>query len=203
MRQIMSDAGARLLDGDFFEEQTFRGGDLGEADLGSKELVRCAFKNVKMMQSRWKGARLEDCTFDSCDLTRIAPDGLMARGVQFIGCKMIGIDWSGLGDYPEIGFDGCDLRYASFVSLRLRKTRFERCDFRDAQLVEVDLGEASFRDCQLGGARFERCDLRKTSFAGASDLILPPQGNRLAGTRVPLETALQMARALGVEIVGD
>ena len=93
----MSDGSARLLEADFLEEQTFRGGDLAESDLGSKELVRCTFKNVKMMQSRWKGARLEDCVFDGCDLTRIAPAGLMARGVRFTGCKMIGIDWSDLG----------------------------------------------------------------------------------------------------------
>jgi len=199
----MTDGSSRLLDADFFEEQTFRGGDLTEADLGSKELVRCTFRNVRMMQSRWKGARLEDCIFDGCDLTRIAPAGLMARGVSFTGCKMIGIDWSDLGAYPAITFDGCDLRYDSFVSLKLRKIQFQRCDLRDAQLVDVDLGEASFRDCQLGGTRFERCDLRRASFTGAVDLILEPQGNRLGGTRVPLETALQLARALGLEIASD
>ena len=199
----MSDASARILDADFFEEQTFRGGDLGEADLGGRELVRCTFKNVKMMQSRWKGTRLEDCVFDGCDLTRISPAGLMARGARFTGCKMIGIDWSDLGAYPAIAFEGCDLRYTSFVSLKLRKIQFQRCDLRDAQVVDVDLGEARFIDCQLGGTRFDRCDLRKASFTGAIDLILEPQSNRLGGTRVPLETALQMARAAGLEIGDD
>ena len=199
----MVDAMARILDADFFEDQVFRGGDISEADLGSKELVRCTFKSVKLMQTRWKGARLEDCIFDSCDLTRIVPAGLMARGVHFTGSKMIGIDWSDLGAYPAIAFDGCDLRYDSFVSLRLRKTTFERCDFRDAQLVDVDLTEAIFRDCQLGGARFERCDLRKASFAGAIDLTLEAQGNRLGATRVPFETALRLAQAFGLEVTDD
>jgi fluoroquinolone resistance protein len=199
----MVDDSARLLDADFFEEQTFRGGDLGEADLAGKELVRCAFKNVKLMQSRWKGARLEDCTFDDCDLTRIAPAGLMARGARFTGCKMIGIDWSDLGAYPAVGFQTCDLRYDSFVSLRLRKTAFESCDLREAQFVDVDLGDGIFRGCQLGGTRFERCDLRKASFASAIDLTLEPQGNRLGGTRVPLETALRLAQAFGLDIADE
>ena len=196
----MSDA-SRLLSADLFEEEVFQGGDLVEESFADKELVRCTFKNVKLTQSRWPGARLEDCTFDSCELTRVVPAGLIARGVTFVDCKMMGVEWTELGAFPELAFRGCDLRYVSFVSLTLRKIRFERCDLRDAQLVDVDLAEAVFTDCQLGGARFERCDLRKASFAGASELVLTPQGNKLAGARVPVETAIRMAEALGLKVI--
>jgi uncharacterized protein YjbI with pentapeptide repeats len=133
----------------------------------------------------------------------MSPTGLVARGVTFVDCKLMGVEWTELGSFPEVTFRGCDLRYASFVSLALRKLHFERCDLRDAQLVEVDLAEAVFESCKLGGARFERCDLRKASFAGATDLALElVQNNKLAGARVPIETAIRIAEALGLEVVG-
>ncbi|HTA21054.1 MAG TPA: pentapeptide repeat-containing protein, partial [Polyangia bacterium] len=124
----MADDTARILEGEVFEGETFRGGDLAEADLAGKELVRCAFENVRLTQSRWRDARLEDCTFDGCELTRIEPGGLLARGVRFVGCKMMGIDWSRVGTFPTLAFESCDLRYGSFVSLRLPKLVFDRCN---------------------------------------------------------------------------
>jgi uncharacterized protein YjbI with pentapeptide repeats len=190
-----------LLSADAFEDQVFERGDLVGADLAGKELVRCTLRNAKLTQTSWRGARLEDCTFEGCELTRIAPQELLARGVAFVDCKMMGIEWAELGVFPALEFRGCDLRYGSFVSLALRKTRFERCDLRDAQLIETDFAEAVFADCQLGGATFERCDLRKASFAGAVDLVLPAQGNKLAGARVPVATAVRMAEALGLKVV--
>jgi fluoroquinolone resistance protein len=115
---------------------------------------------------------------------------------------MMGIDWSRVGAFPTLAFEGCDLRYGSFVSLRLPKLMFERCNLGDVQFVEVDLAQARFPGCHLGGARFERCDLRKASFAGAVDLTLDPQhANKLAGARVPVDVAVRLARALGLEIV--
>ena len=198
----MGDDTKRLLESDFFEGETFRGGELVEADLADKELVRCTFTNVKLTQSRWRGARLEDCTFDDCELTRIEPTGVLARGVTFVGCKMMGIDWSRLGTFPTLAFRDCDLRYGSFVSLRLPKLVFQRCNLRDAQFVEVDLVEAAFPECQLGGARFERCDLRSASFADARELALAPDGNKLTGARVPVETAVWLARSFGLEVLG-
>ena len=193
----------RLLAGDFFEDEVFEGGDLVGADLADKELVRCTLKGAKLAQSQWRGAKLEACVLEGCDLSRASPAKLVARGVSFVDCKLMGIEWTALGTFPDLAFRGCDLRYASFVSLALRKLAFERCDLRDAQLVEVDLVEATFAGCRLGGARFERCDLRKASVADAVDLALEPaQGNKLAGARVPLETAVRLAESFGLEVIG-
>jgi uncharacterized protein YjbI with pentapeptide repeats len=197
----MPDA-ARLLAAASFEDEILQGGDLSGADLADKELVRCTIKGARLAQSRWHGARLEECTFEACDLSRMSPTGLVARGVTFVECKLMGVEWTDLGAFPEVAYRACDLRYASFVSLALRKLAFERCDLRDAQLVEVDLAQATFDGCKLGGARFERCDLRKASFAGATDLALDPaQGNKLTGARVPVETAIRLAEALGLTVL--
>lgn len=196
----MPDAGA-LLERDSFQDQRFEGGDLSGADLGGRELATCVFKGVRLAETRWRETRLEDCRFEDCDLSRMAPDGLGARGVVYAGCKMLGIDWSNLGSYPALTFERCDLRYASFVSLKLRKIGFSDCNLEEAQFVDCDLGEAAFDRCRLPGARFERCDLRKASFAEAIGLALEPQGNQLRGAKIPVETALRIAESFGLRVL--
>ncbi len=169
--------------------------------MGGKDFTSCSFKGVRLPQSRWREARLEDCRFDDCDLSRMAPDGLGARGVLFAACKVMGVDWSNLGTYPSLSFERCDLRYASFVSMKLRKIAFAGCNLQEAQFVETELAEASFADCRLTGTRFERCDLRKASFAGAIDLTLNPAGNQVRGARIPVDAAIRLAESFGLLVV--
>jgi uncharacterized protein YjbI with pentapeptide repeats len=197
---MKEDAAAILSDGSF-QEREFEGGDLTGADLGGKDFTSCTFKGLRLAQSRWREARLEDCRFEDCDLSRIVPDGLGARGVVFAGCKLMGVDWSNLGAYPALSFDRCDLRFASFVSLKLRKIAFAGCNLEEAQFVETELAEASFADCRLPGARFERCDLRKASFAGALELALNPASNQVRGARVPVDAAIRLAESFGLKVL--
>lgn len=197
----MAEDATAIAAGHSFQDRRFEGGDLTGADLGGKDFTACTFKGVRLAQTRWREARVEDCRFEDCDLSRATPDGLGARGVVFAACKLMGIDWSNLGAYPALTFDGCDLRYASFVSLRLRKIAFTGCNLEEAQFVETELAEAVFTDCRLAAARFERCDLRKASFAGSTGLTIVPAGNQLRGTRVPVETALRLAESFGLQVL--
>ena len=108
----------QLLEGESFDDETFVGFDLARADLSGKAFAGCTFRNVKLPESRWAGARLEDCVLEACDLTRLAPAEMALRGVQFNRCKMMGIDWTGVGQYPDLSFADCNLDYCSFTSLR-------------------------------------------------------------------------------------
>src|SRR6185312_9527233 len=120
----MADQGAVILAGESFQDQRFEGGDLTGLDLGGKDFTGCTFKQLRLPLTRWREARFEDCRFEDCDLSRMAPDGLGVRGVVFAGCKLMGVDWSHVGAYPAMTFEACDLRYASFIGLRLRKMAF-------------------------------------------------------------------------------
>lgn len=123
----MPEPSALLASEHSFEEQTFVAVDAQSMDLSSKEFSCCTFRQAKLQESRWTRARLEDCVFDSCDLTRVQALDLVLRGVELRHCKLMGIDWSKLGTYPDVSFVECNLQYAVFGELSLRKTRFERC----------------------------------------------------------------------------
>jgi uncharacterized protein YjbI with pentapeptide repeats len=190
----------QLLKGESFDDETFVGFELAGADLSDKLFAGCTFRNVKLSESRWGRARLEDCVLEGCDLTRLAPAELALRGVRFNRCKMMGIDWTGVGEYPDLGFADCNLDYCSFTSLRARKTPFVRCSLVEATFVDADLTEARFDSCRMTGARFERCDLRKASFAGSQDLLLDPASNQVRGASIPPEAALLLAASFGFKV---
>src|SRR5579885_2001667 len=124
----MAEEAGAIAAAEAFQDRRCAGGDLTGADLAGKDFTGCWFKGVRLPQTRWRDARLEDCRFEDCDLSRMLPDGLGARGVVFAGCKLMGVDWSGLSAYPALSFERCDLRYGSFVGLRLRKIAFTACN---------------------------------------------------------------------------
>ncbi|HLK88271.1 MAG TPA: pentapeptide repeat-containing protein [Polyangia bacterium] len=186
-----------------FDDLTFAGLDLARADLGGKVFSNCTFRNLKLAESRWERARLEDCVLDDCDLTRAAPAGLVLRGVRFQRCKMMGIDWSALGAFPDLTFADCNLDYCSFIALAARKLAVTRCSFVEATFADCNVGEARFEECHFAGARFERCDLRKATFPRARDLLLDPAANQIKGAAIPPESAFLLAASFGFKLADD
>jgi fluoroquinolone resistance protein len=122
--------------------------------------------------------------------------------VKFKGSKLMGVDWSELGKLPDMAFEGCDLRYSSFVKLRLRATRFRGCLAREANFIEVDLSEADFAGTELTGATIQGCLLAKTDFSKAIGVFFDPQRNRVKGARIGIGAAVLMVKSLGMEVDG-
>jgi fluoroquinolone resistance protein len=185
---------------DVFVEQTFD--DLvGEGlSVAGKEFQRCVFRRCKLPQSRWPETRLEDCVFEDCDLTRMAPQALACRGVIFKGSKLMGVEWSGLGALPDLAFDGCDLRYASFVELRLRALKLVGCLAREANFLAVDLTEADFSGSDLTGSTISGCTLTKANFSRSSGVFFDPEKNKCKGARVAVEAAVSLMQSHGVVV---
>jgi fluoroquinolone resistance protein len=192
--------GAELLAGDFFADRTFSDLMLDAADLSGKELQRCTFRRCKLPASVWARSKLEECLFEHCDLTRMAPQELALREVTFKDSKLMGVDWTDLGPLPNVAFEACDLRYASFVKLKLKATKFLRCTAREANFIDVDLTEADFTGTDLTDSTIRGCTLAKTNFSKATGVLFDPQHNRAKGARIALEAALAMARSAGMVV---
>jgi len=192
----------RLRVEEAFENETFADLALDEADLGGKEFYRCTFRNVQLQASRWKETQLEDCVFVGCNLTRASVLALRLRGVRFEGSKLMGIDWSGVASNPEMYFEECGLHYNSFVGFSLRKTSCLRSICKEANFFDMDLTDSDFSESDLTGSNFRGCTLTRVVFTGTQGLVLDPARNRLKDTRVPPETAISLAHALGMLVDG-
>ncbi|WP_164016792.1 pentapeptide repeat-containing protein [Pyxidicoccus trucidator] len=192
----------RLAQEAYFENETFAELELQGCDLSEKEFYRCTFQRTQLQESRWRNSVLEACVFISCDLTRAQLKATGLRGVRFEGSKLMGVDFTDVSANPEVAFEDCVLRYASFVGLSLRKTEFLRCTALEANFFDLDLTEADFSGTTLTGSNFRGCTLTKTNFSQVSGLFLDPARNRVKGTRVPVETAVSLAQSLGMQVTG-
>jgi fluoroquinolone resistance protein len=198
----MKSAIERLRADDSFTEALFDSADLESADLANREFYACTFRGLNLQQTRWEGSRLEDCVFEGCDLTRMLPARLSLRGVEFKDCKLMGIDWTHVAPHPDVAFNQCNLRYASFVDTSMRKTRFRQCVMDEANWVQVDLSESVFEECRFSGTRFDGCNLERSKFPGCVDLLLDPSKNRLKGASIPLQSAVLLAGFFGMRVLG-
>lgn len=187
---------------DTFEDQVIEGAAAPGLGFADKEFYRCTFRRVKLPESIWRGAHLEDCVFEEADLTRMQPRGLALRGVEFRGCKLLGTDWTHVGRNPQLSFTDCDLRYASFVGTCLRRTPFLRCKAVEANFIETDLTDADFTGTDLGGSVFERATLCNAKLAEAFGVFVDPTKNRVKGAVISAESAVLLALSLGFLVDG-
>jgi len=185
-----------------FQDATVSRLDLRGAELTDKEFTHCVFRGLRADASTWKRVRLEDCVFEDCDLTRAQFPLARLHGVSFRRSKLMGVDWSSLGSNPSLGFEECDLRYASFVKLNLRKTPFRSCKALESAFIACHLGESDFTDTDLAGANFDDCDLSKANLATARNAFVSPAKNRVKNARVSVETAVLLALFHGMKVAG-
>ncbi|AEI67213.1 pentapeptide repeat-containing protein [Corallococcus macrosporus] len=192
----------RIHEEDSFEHETFADLSLQEADLSGKEFYGCTFQNCTLQESRWTRARLEDCVFTGCDLTRARFTDTSLRGVRFESSKLMGIDWTEVGTFPEVSFDGSNLRYCTFAGLSLRKTSFLRCTALEMNFIDTDLSEADFSESDITGSNFRGCTLTKADFAAAKGVFIDPARNRVKATRIPVDAAVNFVQTLGLVVAG-
>lgn len=185
-----------------FEDAVISQLELPNARLADKEFLHCTFENLRLQESLWNETRFEDCVFRDCDLTGAKLTDAALRGVRFERCKLMGIDWSALSDFPELAFEACDLRYAVFAGLSLRKLPMRRCVATEASFSEVDLSDADFEGTDLSGTTFQGCTLARTDFRGTLGLFLDPARNKAKGARIPVDAAVRLAQSLGLKVDG-
>ena len=189
-------------DRETIEGEVFANLDLAATALAGRELYDCEFRNCKLAETTWAQMRLESCRFESCDLTRASFAAMKAHGIAFRGCKLMGIDWSVLAQVNDLVFVESNLRYCSFVGQKLRKLSVTKCSVIDATFVDVDLANAVFTDCELANTVFTRCELKGARFPGARGLFIDPRQNKVKGVQVPLESAILLAHAFEMSVIG-
>jgi uncharacterized protein YjbI with pentapeptide repeats len=130
------------------------------------------------------------------------PAKLALRGVEFIGCRLTGVDWTDIAPNPTLAFDGCNLHYASFVSVNLTGARFLRCRAAEVNFIEARLADADFTGSDLSGSKFEHCDMRKADFRETQGFFVDPANNRVKGARINMATAVLLATSFGLRVNG-
>lgn len=187
---------------DELDDVVLEGGELRGFDMAGKSFSRCRFRHLSLEESRWSGARLEDCVFERCDLTRAITTGLKIHGLELEGCKAMGIEWGASSLSPQLAFRDCNLQYSAFIGTHLRAARFLRCKATEVQFLDLDLTDADFSESDLSGSTFSGTTLAGADFRTAQGAFLDPAKNRVKGVRIGEASAALLAASFGMKVDG-
>lgn len=191
---------SRFAAGTLVEEETIA--DETFSHLAGVEFDRCRFERCRFADARLSRVVFERCVFVDCDLSRVAFGDSGLRGVRFEECRLFAVDFAGAADNPEVAFVRSVVRSASFSGVNLRRATFTACQLQEATFVDADLQDVDFAGSELDGASFQRCRLGGADFSTTSGLHFEPSKNQAKDALISVETAIQLARAAGLRVVG-
>lgn len=197
-------AGAALFKGvvDISSASISGGDQSGVAGEGSLSSV--SVTSVDLSHARLTPVELSTVRFDGVDLSNAKLSETIARRVEFLGCRGIGLQIL-LVQAADVYFEDCRLDFGSIGFGRVKNAViFRRCSFREA-VISGDLSNVVFDDSDLASAEFEArradgCDVTTSRLAGARGL-LTLRGARITGGQAG-SIAAQIAREAGLVVVG-
>lgn len=119
--------------------------------------------------------RINRAALEAVDLSYAVLAGVMIEGSVFRDCRLDGANLEGAGlwgcDVSETSFATANLRDAVLGGTSPKTTRYERVDFRRADLRLAIPGQADFFDCDFSDARLDKvefygCRIERCRFAG-------------------------------------
>ena len=148
------------------------------------EWEQCLFVDCNFTEADLRHKRFIDCRFERCNLSLATLTGAGLQGVQFMECKLTGVQFAACQDMLfSVDFDKCQLHYASFAGKKLRGTSFQHCSCTEADFTQADLSNASFAHATLGRAIFHYTQLSGADFTTATDFTIDPENNPLRSAR--------------------
>ncbi len=160
---------------------------------------RSLIEGISFSGAQLRAAQLRDVRLVRCDLSNAVARGLQANRVEFIDCRLVGMNAIECR-MEHVLMERCDLRYAQFTDGVAQTCEFidahlEEADFRATRLENTRWLRSSLDRADLTGAALVRADLRGASLAG----ILVRAAD-VAGAIVTPAQAMELARLLGLDI---
>jgi fluoroquinolone resistance protein len=188
--------------GDQFKRLDLKNVIIREATFCECRFLRCDFSEA-LLQS----CRFMDCTFEDCTMKMINVEDTAFIRVKFSQCNLLGVDWTqaSWSDWAaktgSLEFEHCNLQYAGFLGLNLRKMKLKNCTAHETMFAESNLSEADFEGTDFTGAVFLRTNLTGANFVGAKNYTLNVNDNKTKGARFSLPEAIRLLYYMDIELV--
>lgn len=183
-----------------YRNEAFQNIDQGEGVIDKSDFEGCVFENCNFQQSVFSKCLFESCTFVRCNLGLIKIQDVQFQSTQYSRCKMIGIDWTGLGLSFDMKFEDCVLDDSIFAGLDIRNIEMIRCKLRGVDFTDTNLTDAVFHESDFKEARFINTNLTKADFSGAFNYSIKPDLNNLKRTKFSLSGVIGLLEDLDIII---
>ena len=166
----------------------------------------CTFDHCSFQETVFQSCRFNDCTFTDCDLRLARVPGSSFRSVLFERSNVTGINWADgswakSGLLNSIGFHECDVSYATFIGLELKKLVMTQCVAKDVDFSDANLTQANCTETDFFESRFVHTNLTEADFTHARNYAIDPSLNVLKNAKFSLPEAIALLRGLNIELV--
>ena len=174
--------------------------------IRQREFYDCVFSHCSLRETGFNHCKFTDCIFEDCDLSLIGFTGSSLNDIIFRRCQMIGVNWalvtwSQFQSESPVRFDECNLDFATFIGLSLRKLRMTGCSAKEVEFAEADLSGADFSGTDLAQSRFRHTNLTQANFVGAANYTIDIATSNIAKAKFSLPEALSLLYGLDIVLV--
>ncbi len=187
----------RFFEDDNYENEIFENVAWSD-DLKGVEFYKCIFKNSSFQSSRLVECNFDCCEFIQCNLSLVEIKYTSFIDAQFTDCKMIGVNWSGVGGFFSASYDGCLLNNNIFSDMNLRKFKFSSCSLVEASFFNTKLMHSVFDECDLSKCQFYQADLSFARFVTSRNYYMNATTNNLHKTEFSLPEAVSLLANLDI-----
>lgn len=191
---------------DGYWSRTIEKQDYELLQLEGTEFDGCTFKDCNFSEARFSRCTFTDCVFEGCNLSLLDIDFSRFCEVEFVDCKMVGINW-GRGSWSQvlssapIAFYRCILNESTFFGLRLQELALEECKAINVDFREGDFSNARLCGTDFSGAQFFKTTLTAADFTDATDYTIDIFVNEIQRAKFERFEALRLLDCLDVELV--
>lgn len=167
---------------------------------------RCEFIHCDFSSASLTGCKFIDCLFERCNLSLINIPNTRFSNCEFIGSKLVGIDWTKaywprFDLYSQLNFNDSILSGCNFFGLKLHESNFEECRLHDVDFRNAELQKSIMTGCDLSNSLFMQTNLEHVDFTGSHSFDIDVRQNRLLKAKFSRFEALGLLTSLDIQLV--
>ena len=190
---------------DIFGEK-FEGIDFTKQKISHGEFDDCTFISCNFSESSFLACKFIECRFENCNLTLTKFTDSKLSDIDFISCKMIGIDWT-MADWKSllnanpIRFYKSILNDSNFFGLHLENIIMKECEVKEVDFTSSFLKNGNFTKSDFKGSIFHSTNLEGSNFTDTSNSSINLKTNHLKGAIFNRYEAIYLLESVGIVLV--
>lgn len=193
---------ASLQDEGIYLASMFTGHDLSGQQATGAEIEQCRYDTVNLSRVTLRRSLVRDTVFERCDLANLSIHESSARRVSAMASRMTGLRCLDTRLH-DVTITDCVLDLASWRFCRFADVVFSGCRLRQADFGGADLSGVRFEYCDLSGAQFSGAVLTGARLTGCDLTAISGVGSlrgAIVTTADAVALAVTLAAALGITI---
>lgn len=174
--------------------------------LDHTEFEDCEFNDCDFSEAIFTHCKFLNCTFNRCNLSLIKIPYSHLFEVNFIDCKLVGIDWT-QASWPafhlcaELKFTRSILNDCSFFGLILNELQLDECKLLDVDFREGDFSNALMSYCDFSNSLFMHSNLQHVDFTESTNFSINILENNVSNAKFSRYEALSLLDSLNIELI--